>query len=363
LKTQAHALVQALYQRTPVHSFKRGERCYGAPYDKPILPMTTLSISFDDVAQAHERIRPVIHTTPVLTSRTADAMTGAKLFFKCENLQRMGAFKLRGAYNAIAQFTPEQRRRGVATYSSGNHGQAIALAASLLGVRSLIVMPRDAPSSKLAAAQGYGGEILSYDRYAEDGADVVARVAGEHGMTVIPPFDHPHVMAGQGTAAKELIEEAGPLDVLITPVGGGGLLSGCATAARALSPACDIVGVEPEAGNDAQQSLAKGEIVRIEPPQTIADAAQSRSLGKHTFPVLRALGARIVTVADSELIDAMRFFASRMKTVVEPTGCLAAAAVFARRLDVRGKRVGIVLSGGNVDLARFAALVGQAQAG
>lgn len=319
--------------------------------------MTDLAISFDDVARAQERLAPVVHRTPVMRSATADAMTGATLFFKCENLQRIGAFKFRGAYNAIAQFTPAQREAGVITFSSGNHGQAIALAAKLLGVRAVVVMPEDAPAIKRAAARGYGAEVMFYDRYREDGNEVVGRLAAERGMTFIPPFDHPHVMAGQGTLAKELIEEAGELDMLLTPVGGGGLMSGCATAARTLSPRAEIVGVEPEAGNDAQQSLARGEIVRIETPKTIADAAQSRTLGRHTFPVLRELGVRIVTVSDDELVEAMKFFASRMKLVVEPTGCLGAAAVFAGKVDVRGKRVGVVLSGGNVDLARFASLV------
>lgn len=320
--------------------------------------MTSLAISYDDVVQAHVRLAGVAHRTPVMTSTTADSASGATLFFKCENLQRVGAFKLRGAYNAIAQFTPAQRAGGVITFSSGNHGQAIALAARLLGVRSVIVMPEDAPAIKLAATRGYGGEVIAYDRYREDGNEVVARLAQERGMTFIPPFDHPHVMAGQGTLAKELFEEVGELDVLIAPVGGGGLLSGCATAARALSPRCAVVGVEPVAGNDAQRSLAQGEIVRIETPKTIADAAQSRSLGRHTFPVLRELGARILTVSDAELVEAMKFFASRMKLIVEPTGCLGAAAVLNGKLDVEGKRVGVVLSGGNVDLARFASLVG-----
>src|SRR5258705_1152096 len=303
--------------------------------------MTSLAISFDDVARAHERIAGIAHRPPVMTSATANAQTGAALFFKCETLQRIGAFKIRGAYNAVSRFTPAQREGGVITFSSGNHGQAIALAAQLLGVRAVVVMPKDAPAMKVSATRGYGGEVVPYDRYAEDPNIVVKRIADERGMSFIPPFDHPHVMAGQGTVAKELIQEVGELDVLVTPLGGGGLLSGCATAARRLSPACEIVGVEPEAGNDGQQSLAKGEIVRIETPKTIADAAQSRSLGVHTFPVLQQLGARIVTVSDDELVDTMKFFASRMKLVVEPTGCLAAAAVSANKLDVRGKRVGV----------------------
>lgn len=319
---------------------------------------TTLAITYTDIAAAHERLAGIAHRTPVMRSATADAMTGATLFFKCETLQRIGAFKIRGAYNAIAQFTPAQRAAGVVTFSSGNHGQAIAKAAQLLGVKATVVMPQDAPAMKVAATEGYGGEVRRYDRYAEDPLQVIERIVNERGMTFIPPFDHPHVMAGQGTVAKELFEEVGALDMVVTPLGGGGLLSGTAVAAHQLSPSCEVIGVEPEAGNDGQQSLAQGRIVRIETPKTIADAAQSRSLGQHTFPVLQLLGARVVTASDAQLVEAMKFFAARMKLIVEPTGCLGAAAVFNGPLDVRGKRVGVVLSGGNVDLARFASLVG-----
>ncbi|MBP2228500.1 threonine dehydratase [Azospirillum agricola] len=319
--------------------------------------MTDLAISFADVAGAAGRIAGVAHRTPVLTSATADARTGGRLFFKCENFQRTGAFKIRGAYNAIAQLDEAQRAAGVVAYSSGNHSQAIALAARLLGVAATIVMPQDAPAAKLDATRGYGGEVVLYDRYAEPPDAVVARLMARRGGTFIPPFDHPHVMAGQGTVAKELIEEAGDLDLLLVPTGGGGLLSGCAVAARALVPDCRILGVEPEAGNDAQQSLRLGSIVRIEPPKTIADGAQSRSLGQLTFPVLRALVDGIETVADDELVEAMRFLAARLKLVVEPTGGLAVAAALSGRIDLRGKRVGIVVTGGNVDLDRFAALV------
>nr|WP_297357245.1 threo-3-hydroxy-L-aspartate ammonia-lyase [uncultured Caldimonas sp.] len=319
--------------------------------------MNELPVSFDDVARAHERLRGVAHRTPVWTSSTVDALAGAQVYFKCEQLQRMGAFKIRGAYNAVAQFTPAQRAAGVVTYSSGNHAQAIALAGRLLGVRAVIAMPADAPQAKQAATRGYGGEVVSYDRYAEDGQAVALRLAQEQGLTLIPPFDHLHVMAGQGTAAKELFEDVGELDVLLTPVGGGGLLSGSALAAQGLSPRCRLVGVEPEAGNDGQRSLECGDIVRIDTPRTIADAAQSRYLGEHPFRVLKRLAERIVTVTDDELVEAMRFIAMRMKGVVEPTGCLGAAAVLTRRLDVRGLRVGVVLSGGNVDPARYAALL------
>ncbi len=319
--------------------------------------MTTLPITYDDVVAAHARLQGQAHRTPVLTSTTANALTGAELFFKCENFQRMGAFKFRGAYNALSQFTPEQRKAGVITFSSGNHAQAIALSARLLGMRAVIVMPKDAPVIKVEATRGYGGEVVFYDRYTEDREAIGRRLAEQHGLTLIPPYDHPHVMAGQGTAAKELIEETGPLDLLLVCLGGGGLLSGCATAARALSPACRIIGVEPEAGNDGQQSLRKGEIVHIDTPATIADGAQTQHLGNYTFAVIRKLVDEIATVSDADLVDTMRFFAGRMKIVVEPTGCLAAAAALQQRVDVRGKRVGVIVSGGNVDLQHFARLV------
>ncbi|VVD98934.1 serine dehydratase [Pandoraea capi] len=316
----------------------------------------TLAITYGDVVAAHDRIREAAHRTPVLTSRTADAMTGASLFFKAENFQRMGAFKFRGAYNAISQFTADQRRGGVLAFSSGNHAQAIALSARELGVPAVILMPKDAPQMKIDATRGYGAEVILFDRYTEDREVLAKRLADERGMTLIPPYDHPHVMAGQGTAAKELIEDAGELDMLLVCVGGGGLLSGCAVAARALNPNIEIYGVEPEAGNDGQQSLRKGEIVHIDTPRTIADGAQTQHLGQYTFPVIRALADDILTVTDDELVKTMTFFASRMKIVVEPTGCLAAAAALQGKVDVRGKRVGVILSGGNVDLARFAKL-------
>ena len=319
--------------------------------------MSALPISYADVVAAHERIAGAVRRTPVLTSATADAIAGASLHFKCENFQRMGAFKFRGAYNAIAQFTPEQKAAGVFTYSSGNHAQAIALSARLLGVKAVILMPHDAPAVKVAATRGYGGEIVTYDRYQEDREALGHRLAAERGLTLVPPYDHPHVMAGQGTAAKELIEDAGALDLLVVCLGGGGLLSGCAVAARALSPAATIIGVEPAAGDDGLRSFRSGKIVHIDTPQTIADGAQTQHLGEHTFPVIRRLVDDIVTVSDDELVEAMAFFASRMKMIVEPTGCLAAAAVFSNKLDVRGKKVGVLVSGGNVDLARFAELV------
>ncbi|KWR89157.1 threo-3-hydroxy-L-aspartate ammonia-lyase [Cupriavidus sp. IDO] len=319
--------------------------------------MTALPITFDDVAAAHDRIRAAAHRTPVLTSRTANAAAAAELFFKCENFQRIGAFKFRGAYNAIAQFTPEQKRGGVLAFSSGNHAQAIALSAQLLGVQALIVMPEDAPAIKIQATRGYGAEVVLYDRYKDDREALGQRIAQERGMTLIPPYDHPHVMAGQGTAAKELFEETGPLDMLVVCLGGGGLLSGCATAAHAMAPGCEVFGVEPEAGNDGQRSLRSGEIVRIDTPRTIADGAQTPYLGQYTFAVIRELVKDIVTVSDAELVETMKFFAGRMKIMVEPTGCLAAAAVLNGKLDVAGKRVGVIVSGGNVDLNSFANLV------
>jgi threonine dehydratase len=317
----------------------------------------TDQLQYSDIEQAAARIKGVAHRTPVLTSRTANAMAGAELFFKCENFQRMGAFKFRGAYNAISKFSDEQKRAGVLTFSSGNHAQAIALSASLMGIASAIIMPLDAPELKVRATKGYGGEVITYDRYKEDREEIGARLAKERGMTLIPPYDHPDVICGQGTAAKELIEEAGQLDVLLVPLGGGGLLAGSALAAATLSPSCKVIGVEPEAGNDGQQSLRSGQIVDIAVPQTIADGAQTTHLGQHNFAVIRRFVDDIVTVSDEQLKATMRFFAERMKMVVEPTGCLAAAAALHGVVPVAGKKVGILISGGNVDLARFAQLV------
>lgn len=321
-----------------------------------------LAISFADVAAAAHRLRGVAHRTPARTSRTVDERTGASVYFKCENFQRMGAFKFRGAYNALARFTPEQRRAGVIAFSSGNHAQAIALSARLLGMPSVIVMPKDAPAPKLAATRGYqqgmaGSEVVLYDRYTEDREAIGRRIAAERGMTLVPPYDHADVMAGQGTAALELIEDVGPLDALLVCVGGGGLISGCAVAAHGRSPGVAVWGVEPEAGNDVQQSLARGEIVHIDTPKTIADGAQTQACGRLTFPVMRQLVKGVVTVSDAQLVGTMRFFAERMKMVVEPTGCLAAAALLEGAIDLRGQRVGVILSGGNVDLAVYARLL------
>ncbi|GAB3416511.1 threo-3-hydroxy-L-aspartate ammonia-lyase [Massilia agilis] len=317
----------------------------------------TAQLQYSDIEQAAARIKGAAHRTPVLTSRTANTMAGAELFFKAENLQRMGAFKFRGAYNAISRFTDEQKRAGVLTYSSGNHAQAIALSASLMGIKAAIIMPQDAPELKVRATRGYGGEVILYDRYKENREEIGARLAKERGMTLIPPYDHPDVICGQGTAAKELIEDAGQLDLLLVPLGGGGLLAGCALAAATLSPSCKVIGVEPEAGNDGQQSLRSGQIVDIPVPQTIADGAQTTHLGQHNFAVIQRFVDDVVTVSDEQLKATMRFFAERMKIVVEPTGCLAAAAALHGVVPVAGKRVGILISGGNVDLARFAQLV------
>jgi threonine dehydratase len=319
-----------------------------------MLGRVTLAITFDDVRAAAGRLRGVTHRTPVLRSRTFDRLTGAELFFKCENLQRAGAFKLRGAYNALAQFSPAEREKGAIAFSSGNHAQAIALAARLLDMPSLIVMPEDAPPLKIQATREYGAEIVLYDRYREDREALGKRLAAERGMTLIPPYDHPQVMAGQGTAALELFEEAPDLDLLLVPVGGGGLISGTAVTAAAVAPRCQVFGVEPAAGNDVQQSIAKGSIVHIDVPATIADGAQTQHAGGLTFPVIQALVRGIVTVEDQALRAAMKLFAERMKLVVEPTCCLGAAAAFTGEVPVAGKRVGVILSGGNVDARRYA---------
>jgi threonine dehydratase len=321
-------------------------------------PARPLAISYADIAAAAGRLRGVAHRTPVMTSNTANARTGAQVYFKCENLQRMGAFKFRGAYNALAQFSAEQRRGGVIAFSSGNHAQAIALSARLLGMPSVIVMPQDSPAAKLAATREYqlgqvGSEVVLFDRYTQDREAIGQRLAKERGMTLIPPFDHPHVMAGQGTAAAELIEETGPLDLLLVCVGGGGLISGSAVAAHHLSPGITVLGVEPEAGNDTQQSLARGEIVHIATPHTIADGAQTQHSGQLTFAVIQRLVAAIHTVTDAQLKSTMRFFGERMKLVVEPTGCLGAAALLQGVVRAPGQRVGVILSGGNVDLAAY----------
>jgi threonine dehydratase len=313
--------------------------------------------SFDDVRAAAERIRGHAHRTPVFTSHTLNEELGAEVFFKCENFQRMGAFKFRGAFNALSKFTPEQRKAGVVAFSSGNHAQAIALAARLLGIPATIVMPHDAPAAKVAATKGYGGNVVIYDRYKEDREQIGRDLAQKHGYTLIPPYDHPDVLAGQGTAALELFEDVGTLDVLFAPLGGGGLLSGTALSARAMAPLCKIYGVEPEAGNDGQQSFRSGAIVHIDTPKTIADGAQTQHLGNITFPLIRQNVDDILTASDAELVDCMRFAAERMKIVIEPTGCLGFAVARRMKTELAGKRVGVIVSGGNVDIARFSSLL------
>jgi threonine dehydratase len=292
-----------------------------------------------------------------MTSRTVDEAMGASVFFKCENFQRMGAFKFRGAFNALAKLDTAARTRGVVAFSSGNHAQAVALAARILGIGATIVMPDDAPASKLEATRSYGGRIVTYDRYRENREEIAQRLADERGAAVVPPYDHPDIIAGQGTAAAELIGQVGPLDSLFVCLGGGGLLGGSALAAKALSPGCAVYGVEPEAGNDGQQSFRQGSIVRIAVPGTIADGAQTQSLGRQTFEIIRRDVTDILTASDEELIDCMRFFATRMKIVTEPTGCLAFAGArgFGKRLA--GSRVGVIVSGGNIDAERLAGLL------
>lgn len=316
--------------------------------------------TYRDVEAAAAVVAGHAHRTPVLRSRRLDELAGCEVHLKAEHLQRIGAFKFRGAFTALSAFDPEQRHGGVVAYSSGNHAQAIALAARELGMPAVIVMPHDAPELKVTATRGYGAEVVRYDRYTEDREAIGAALAAERGMTVVPPYDHPHVIAGQGTAVKELLEDTGPLDVVVTPLGGGGLLSGSILATRALAPAARIYGVEPEAGDDARRSLEEGRIVHIETPRTIADGAQTLHLGELTFPILRDGVSGIVTATDEQLVDAMRLMASTLKQVVEPTGVLGLAALLDGAIpDVAGRRVGVVLSGGNVDLARYAGLVGE----
>jgi threo-3-hydroxy-L-aspartate ammonia-lyase len=313
--------------------------------------------TYEDVLKAAERLSGVAHRTPVLTSRTADERAGAKLFFKAENFQRTGSFKFRGAYNAIAALSTEARGRGVITYSSGNHGQALACAGKLLGAPVTVIMPNDAPEIKKTATREYGAEVVIFDRFRDVREEIGRKLAHERGLTLIPPYDNDCVLAGQGTAVKELIEEVGPLDRIYACLGGGGLLAGSLLSARALAPDCEVYGVEPEAGDDGRQSFRTGEIVRIPVPKTIADGAMTAFLGERTFPIIRRLARDIVTVSDAALVAEMRFFAERMKIVVEPTGCLAAAAAMAAASGVAGMRVGVILSGGNVDLARFASFI------
>ena len=307
------------------------------------------AIGLSDIRQAAERLRGVANRTPVVTSRTVDSLVGGQVFFKCENLQRGGAFKFRGAYNRLVALSAEQRARGVVAFSSGNHAQGVALAARELGISATIVMPTDAPELKLAATRDYGAEVVTYDRLTEDREAIARRLADERGLTLVPPYDHPLIMAGQGTAALELVEEVGALDWLLLPVGGGGLLSGCVVAATGLLPAINVVGVETETSNDWELSLAAGQPVRIPPPDTIADGMRTQQPGALTFPIVQRLARGVMTVSDGEVKDAVRFLLLRLKLLVEPTGAVPAALLFSGRLDLRDQRVGIILSGGNAD--------------
>jgi threonine dehydratase len=316
--------------------------------------------TFDDVQAAAKRLVGHAHRTPVLTSRRLDEELGLHAFLKCENFQRVGAFKFRGAFNALSCFTEEQRRGGVVAFSSGNHAQAVALAAQLLDIAATIVMPLDAPASKVAATKGYGARVVTYDRYTEDREQIGHSIAAEQGATVIPPYDHHDIIAGQGTAALELLEETGPLDALWVPLGGGGLLAGSLLSVGGLAPSCAVYGVEPEAGDDGRQSLCRGEIVHIDPPRTIADGAQTQHLGELTFPVIRERVTDILTASDDELVEQMRVLASTLKIVAEPTGCLALAGLRQLAPQLAGRRVGVVISGGNIDLDRYAGLLASA---
>ena len=318
-------------------------------------------LQFDDILAAAGRLDGVAHRTPVLTSSTLDSMLGARVFMKAENLQRMGAFKFRGGYNSVNVLTDDERSRGVVAFSSGNHAQAVALAAQLHGCRATIVMPHDAPALKLAATRGYGAEVVLYDRYTEDRAQIARRLVEERGAALIPPFDHLPVMAGQGTAALELIQDVGPLDALIVCAGGGGFLSGCTVAAKHLLPGIRVYGAEPERGNDMQQSLRSGRIVSIDVPRTICDGQQTQAVGLLPFEVVRALVTDVLTASDPAVVTAMRFAFERMKVVLEPSGACALAVLMEHREQFQGQRVGITLSGGNIGLDRFVALMSGAE--
>jgi threonine dehydratase len=315
--------------------------------------------TFDDVRAAAQRLTGIVHRTPVLTSRMLDERVGASVACKAEFAQRMGAFKLRGAYNRIVQFDERERAGGVVAFSSGNHAQGVALSAHLVGIAATIVMPSDAPAAKFAATRGYGAEIVLYERETHDRAELTASIARERGATIVPPFDDPAIIAGAGTAALELLEDAGPLDVLLVPLGGGGLLAGTALAAEALAPGARVYGVEPAAGDDWVQSLHAGQIVTIPVPATIADGQRTQAPGNYPWPIVRRVCAGVVTVTDAEICAAMRFAFERMKCVLEPSGASALAALLANKVDVRGARVGVMLSGGNVDPHTFAACIAQ----
>lgn len=310
--------------------------------------MPSLPVTFADVCTAASRLNGVANHTPVMTSRTFNAMTGREVFFKCENFQRGGAFKFRGAYNRLAQLNDAEKKRGVVAFSSGNHAQGVALAAKLLNIPAAIVMPNDAPPVKLAATRGYGAEVIVYDRLTGNREAIARQLADERGMTLVPPFNDPHIIAGQGTAALELIEEVTDLDAIVTPVGGGGLISGCAIAAKGMRPSIQIIGVEAVGADDAKQSLTRGEIVHIAPPNTIADGIRTQAIGTLTFAIMRELVSDIVLVSDEEIIAALRFVLPRMKMIVEPTGAVPIAAVMQNRIPANLKRVGVIVSGGNI---------------
>jgi threo-3-hydroxy-L-aspartate ammonia-lyase len=318
------------------------------------MTITSALPTFADVESAASQIAGAAHRTPVATSRTIDRRTGARVFFKCENLQRAGAFKFRGAYNALSRLSPDERRRGVVTFSSGNHAQAIALAGQVLDIPRVIVMPSDAPAVKRVATEGYGGEVVLYDRDREDREAIGRRLAEERGLTLIPPYDHAHIIAGQGTAARELLDEVGALDFLFAPCGGGGLLSGTALAANAMAPQCKVIGVEPAAGDDATRSFRTKQLQTVANPKTVADGARTPSLGSLTFPLVLQHVADMATVDDPTLLRTMFYLWERLKLVVEPTGALGAAAALEGATPLRGARVGVILSGGNVDLTQVA---------
>jgi threonine dehydratase len=309
----------------------------------------TLAIDANDVRAAAERIRPLARKTPVMTSAGFDAAAGAHAFFKCENLQRGGAFKIRGAANLILSLTPEAVARGMVAYSSGNHAQATAIAAQHVGGRATIVMPEDAPRSKMEATRARGARIVTYNRFTESRESIAGDILKESGGTLVPPFNHPMIMAGQGTAALELLAETGPLDALITPVGGGGLLSGCATIAKAIDPAIRVFGAEPEGANDTYLSMLAGERVAVPHPDTIADGLRAPQPGELTFPIMKSLVERVVLVSEEEIRAAVKFLLLRLKILVEPSGAVPAAAVLFHKLPPEVRSVGVVLSGGNVD--------------
>ena len=322
------------------------------------MPVENLPVNFADVRAAAERLGGVANRTPVMTSRTFNALVGREVFFKCENFQRGGAFKFRGAYNRLSQLSDDEKQRGIVAFSSGNHAQGVALAAKLLNIPAAIVMPDDAPPVKLVATSGYGAEVIVYDRLKASREEIATRLSKERGLTLVPPFNDPRIIAGQGTAALELLTDVPDLDALVSPVGGGGLISGCAIAAKGLRPQIQIYGVEAEGADDAKQSMQRGEIVHIPPPTTIADGIRTQSIGTLTFPIMRKLLSDIVLVNDSEIMDALRFVLPRMKMVVEPTGAVPIAAVMQNRIPANLKRVGVIVSGGNIGMEMLSSISG-----